>query len=340
MNKVKVSATIKPTYADRIGLEDLLNSGVDIIRLPFWKVSEEQMIRNIELIKAHNLRDKTNIEILIDLPGNKIRFGNFYTPTTELVPGKEYKLFEGDSSSNLYDLPVEFSGFIALCSVGDEIVCGDGEAVLKVISKNLSSVLVGTEYPASVSSKKGLSITGKDSHLLELDLCFIDYGVKFVTQYDIDWLALSFTSNPEQIMYIRNNLQQDGNLKTKVMAKIESKSGLDNLDKIMEVSDGIMIARGDMVSYLNYSLLGIYQRGIIKSCKERNRFCMLSTGIMNGILGKSRPTPAEILDITNAVLSGVNSIQLCEETALNRNPGYVVRVAKEIIDNVQVYEKG
>jgi pyruvate kinase len=339
MNKIKVSATIKPTYTDRAGLEDLLNSGVDIIRLPFWKISEEQMIKNIELIKSHNLREKANIEILIDLPGNKIRFGYFYTPTIEFVPDREYKLFEGDSASNPYDLPVEFSGFIALCSVGDEIICGDGEVVLKIISKNPSSVMVRTEYPASVSSKKGLSITGKDSHLLKQNLCFIDYGIKFVTKYDIDWLALSFTSNPEQVMYIRSNLQQDKNSKTKVMAKIESKSGIDNLDKITDVSDGIMIARGDMISYLNYSLLGLYQMRIIKSCKERNRFCMLSTGIMNGILSKARPTPAEILDITNAVLSGVDSIQFCEETALSRNPGYVVRVAKKIIDNVQMYEK-
>jgi len=339
MFEMKISATIKPTYNDQEGLEDLLESGVDIIRLPFWRISEEQMIRNIKLIKHYTQERGLNIEILIDLPGNKIRFGNFRDSEAEFVPGKDYRLFEGSLSPNAFTLPVEFPGFVSLCSEGDELVCGDGEAVLNVVSKDSSSLLVKTEYPSRIASKKGLSITGKDSHLLERDFSFVDYGTSFATQYNLNWLALSFTSNPQQVVYAKNQLQKNGNQSTKVMAKIESRSGIENLNDIIKVSDGIMIARGDLVAYLDYSLLGMYQKMIIERCREENKFCMLSTGIMMGLLSKARPTPAEISDVTSAILSGVDSIQFCEETANGQNPEYVVRIARQIINSVTDFYK-
>ena len=185
-----------------------------------------------------------------------------------------------------------------------------------------------SESVATVYSKKGIAITGRDTHLLETNKGFLDYGINFASKYGIQWLALSFTSKSCQIEYMKNKLSND----TKVMAKIESQLGIDNLDDILLASDGVMIARGDLAVYVDYSMLGVLQKRIIERSKIARKFCMLSTGVMMSAMEKARPRPAEILDISNAVLDGVDAIQLCEETAHGKNPGYIIKIARKIID--------
>lgn len=343
MNRIQISSTIKPSNENFVKLRRLLDVGTDIIRIPFWIQNEAQMLKNITEIKSYNSANNTHIKILFDVPGNKIRFGTFYSDPAIFELGRTYYLFKGIRSERADYLPVESDLFFNVCEVGDKLVCGDGDTVLDVLERTGSVVAVVAPYPSRIQSKKGICICNKDVNLSARNAFLVDHCVSLSSEHSLDWLALSFAASAEDVSVVKQKLVANGNFYTKVMAKIESQEGLTNLDSILEASDGIMVARGDLGAYVDFAKLGLYQKEIVKKCKDRKRFCMVSTGIITSLLEKARPRSAEVLDITNIVIDGADALQFCEETANNEDPSYVVKITREIIDVVYkhtLYEEG
>lgn len=340
MENKLICSTIKPNLEDKLKLYDLLDAGTDIVRLPFWLVSEEPLIENIRRIKEYNSKKGKNIQILLDVPGNKIRFGRFKLDPVIFKLNQSYMLFEGKESLDEFHLGVDYSGIVDLCDVGDKLICGDGDAVLIVKNKLENQLeVVSTTHNATLYSKKGISITNKDKHLRFSEYEFIHYAIDFSCKHDINWFALSFTGSSKEINHIKQKLYQRDRNDIKVMAKIESLDGVINMENIIQASDGIMVARGDLSTYVDYGLMGIYQKELLTLSQKYNKFSIVSTGVMMSALNKARPRPAEINDIVNSIIDGANCIQFCEETAHNENGTNIVIMARHIIDSTLNYLK-
>ena len=338
MENKLICATIKPNLESKEQLYRLLNKGVDIIRLPFWLVSEKPLIENIDRISEYNSKFGKNVQVLLDVPGNKIRFGRFKQDPMIFQIDREYILFEGKDAKDEYTLGVDYSKFVELCEIGDELVCGDGDAVLIVTDKSKKQLkVISPTQNAVLYSRKGISITNKDKHLGASNKDFVDYSIDFSSKHPIDWFALSFTGSSEEILYIKDKLAKKNSNEIQVMAKIESLEGILNKEEIVKVSDGIMVARGDLSTYVDYGLMCIYQKELLKLTQKYNKFSIVSTGIMMSTLNKARPRPAEICDITNAILDGADCIQFCEETAHNESAENVIVLGRHIINSTLSY---
>jgi pyruvate kinase len=334
MRKVLISASIGCDLDDGQRLYNLLDAGAGMVRVPFWKEFETQITKNLERVRNYN----PCIPFIIDTKSEKIRFGDFYSNPMFLDSNKEYFISPGEHAESETHLPLQHKNPSSLCEVGDEIVCGDGEAVLKVKGKNRESLLVYPTSNAFLPSRKGLAIPGRN--IIYKRIGEIDYEIDYSIRNNVDWLAISFTESPEDIEYARQRIRASGKEKPFIMGKIESSKGIRNLEEIVKASDGIMIARGDLPSHEDYGKMGIYQKQILKICNQYQKFGMVSTGVIMSSISRPRPYPSEITDITNSVLDGADAIQLCEETVYDSSDRVnAVRMTKHIIDSTINYLK-
>ncbi|MFH1423717.1 MAG: pyruvate kinase [Candidatus Nealsonbacteria bacterium] len=331
MKKIFISVTIKPFIEDKIRLKQLLQSGINIVRIPFWEPSISLSIKNIVFYIKNNFE---NIKILLDLPGNKPRFGDFYTNPINIVPGKIYKITKNNQAPDEQTLPIASNEFLHYCKTGDKLICGDGDAVFKIVSNNSKQLKVISEYPSTLYARKGLAIAGKNN-IVDSDINnpLTDNVVEFAKHNPTDWIAISFVKGEKEINILKNKLIKSGNKKTKIISKIETEIGFKNYVEIVDASDGIMIGRGDLANYFDYGLLALAQKRIIKECNKKNKFSILSTGVLTSLLTRAIPRAAEISDITNAVIDGADCIQLCEETAHSLAPSHPVKILKHVINS-------
>lgn len=330
MIKTQISATIKPTNTDFVSLRRMLEAGTDIIRIPFWPRDEQTMLANIDEIKRYNSDTKSNVQILLDVPGNKVRFGTFAQDPVVFDPNKKYTLFFGETSNDSNALPIDREAFFKACQIGDVLVCGDGDAILEVDDKTECFLSVFPRYKGILYSRKGVCVSNRDLNLDKKNLPLMEHCANIMSEKNLDWMALSFASSKDDIAVARDMLRKTR--LARIMAKIESPSGLRNAEEIIDASDGIMVARGDLGAYVDISKLGVYQKQLVRMCKQRQKYCMVSTGVFTGLMDKPQPRPAEVLDLTNIVLDGADAVQFCEETAHNHDPAYVIKMAQRIID--------
>ncbi|MFA5061304.1 MAG: pyruvate kinase [Candidatus Pacearchaeota archaeon] len=334
MRKVLISASIGCDLDDQQRLYDLLDAGAGMVRVPFWREFEPQITMNLERIRSYN----PHIPFVIDTKSEKIRFGDFFTNPFPLDPNKEYWISSGERAKDPTHLPLRHKEPCSLCEVGDEIVCGDGEAVLRVKEKNREILLVSPTSYVSLPSRKGLAIPGRN--IISKNMSKIDYEIDYSIRHKVDWLAISFTESPDDIEYVRQRIMAAGKERPFIMGKIENSQGIRNLEGIVRVSDGIMIARGDLPSHEDYGKMGLYQKQILKLCNLHKKFGMVSTGTLMSSISRPRPYPSEITDITNSVLDGADAIQLCEETVYDSSDRVnAVLITKHIIDTTLDYLK-
>lgn len=333
---MKICATIKPTEKDKERIRSLCASGIDIVRIPLWQTQDSNIPSIIRLVNKFGLGESP-IEILLDLPGNKIRFGFFVKEPQCFRKGETYTLSEGEISRDSSNFAVNYKGFAEFCKVGDLLIAGDNEAFFKVSRTYDKKVEIIPMRNATIYSRKGISIQGNQDYLKFTNYDDLRHAIDLSKTFNINWFALSFTSSKEQVREIKENYLLDRNL-PKLMAKIESRDGVRNLAEIIDSCDGCMVARGDLASYLDYSKMGIIQKMILRECQLRGKFSLVSTGILMSLMEKALPRPSEIVDITTACLDGADAIQFCEETAHGEDPAYVVAIARRIINSVEEYK--
>jgi len=332
--RTKIVATVGPACDTYEKLLELVKAGVNVFRLNFSHGEHEDKTKIINFVYQINKTEPYNIAILADLQGPKLRVGDLeggaleindgdiLTFTNEKVMGTKEKIF------------VSYPDLHSDVKVGEKILIDDGklEVIVREITKDkevkVEVTLGGTLYP-----KKGVNLPDTKISLPSLTEKDLN-DLNFILKHRIDWVALSFVRNPEDIIDLKRRIKQAGH-KAKVIAKIEMPQAIINLRDIIVESDGIMIARGDLGVELPIEEVPLIQKDIIKKCLHRAKPVIVATQMMESMIDRTKPNRSEITDVANAVLEGADAVMLSGETATGKYPKLVVETMTKIILEIE-----
>jgi pyruvate kinase len=337
----KIVATVGPASSSYNNLLELAKNGVDVFRLNFSHGLHDDHLKVINNIGYINEKYNWHISILADLQGPKLRVGEIENNELFLDKGDIVTFVNEKCVGNLDKIYMSYTQFAQDVAVGEMVLVDDGKLVFEVIeTNNLNLVKLKVLYGGILSSNKGVNLPNTKvslPSLTEKDLFDLDF---ILNQPTVNWIALSFVRTSKDIKDLRKRiLGRDHN--AKVIAKIEKPEAIENIDKIIKASNGIMIARGDLGIELPIEKLPILQKKIIRKCIQWARPVIVATHMMDSMIKQPIPTRAEITDVANAVLDGTDAVMLSGETAVGNHPVKVVEAMNRIIEEAEMsYEIG
>ena len=328
MRKTKIIATIGPASRDPITLGRLLDAGMDCARLNFSHGTLEEHAEVIRTIRELSRTRERPVAILQDLGGIKMRLGKL-NGTVHLKPGDKVSIVPQRSSSRAHTLPFPHPEVLASLRPGHQVFLADGTVRLEVVKTRGQSVAAAVLEGGSLSSFKGVNLPGvaiDQPVLTEQDKVALQLGI----EHEVDWVAVSFVRNAEDIKYVRAYLDSVG-CKALIMAKLERREGIDNIDAIIDEVDSVMVARGDLGIEIPMQQVPVVQKEVVKKANAAAKVSVIATHILLSMVASPSPTRAEISDITNATLDGCDAILLSDETAVGHYPVEAVNVADSTI---------
>lgn len=337
LHKTKIIATVGPACNTYDKLLALVHEGVNVFRLNFSHGTHEDHDKVINYIQEINKNFPLNVAILADLQGPKLRVGIIKNNHLDLKVGHVFKftneLIEGDENRVYLSYP----NFHNDVRPGEKILLDDGKIevqVLEIEPNNDVKVVVTT--PGILSSKKGINLPDTKvslPSLSEKDLNDLD----FIISKNIDWIALSFVRNPNDVHELRSILKSKNN-RSKIIAKIEKPEAIEHIREIILASDAIMVARGDLGVEMPLEKIPMLQKDIVRKCIHRAKPVIIATQMMESMIDRTRPNRSEITDVANAVLEGADAVMLSGETAMGQYPTLVVKTMVDIISEVEQQE--
>ena len=342
MRKTKIICTIGPSCDNEETLTSMCKEGMDVARLNFSHGTHEEHQEKIDLIKR--VREKLNIPlaILLDTKGPEYRIRDFANGKEELIDGQEFTFTVDEVVGDNHRVSVNYKNLPQELNTGDTILCNDGLLVFEVTKLTDTDVKCKVITGGEISNHKSMSFPGhvfKVEYLSEQDKSDILFGIK----NDIDFVAASFVSNKENVADLRKFLDENGGEDIEIIAKIENQSGVDNVDKICEVADGIMVARGDLGVEIPFVEVPTVQKYIINKCRLLGKRVITATEMLESMIHNPRPTRAEISDVANAVYDGSSAIMLSGESAAGKYPVESVKamadIAKYTEDNIDYEDR-
>ncbi len=309
--RTKIVATISDRKCDTIFIRELLDRGVNVFR-----INTAHQTPDITLDVVRNIRAVTNLAgILIDTKGPEIRTMGL-KDDLEVKTGDEV-FFTTEAGSGRV-VPVSYEGFVRDVPEGAQILIDDGEVSFTVESKEAARLLCRVENPGLVKNRKSVNVPGIHLDLPALTEKDRSY-VEFARDNEVDFIAHSFVRNAEDIREIREILGEENN-SVKIIAKIENREGVDNIDAILKSAHGIMVARGDLGIEIPAEEVPAIQKKLIRLCVERSKPVITATQMLHSMIDSPRPTRAEVSDIANAILDGTDALMLSGETAYGDYP--------------------
>ncbi|OGS23458.1 MAG: pyruvate kinase [Elusimicrobia bacterium RIFOXYB2_FULL_48_7] len=328
MVKTKIVCTIGPASSSETVLRKLMLAGMDIARLNYSHGTHAEHKKKIIIIRRLNKKYGRHIRILQDLEGYRIRIGEIKQPGG--IPLKKNQVITLSNTSSAENvIPFDYSGSLKAIGPGCQIFIEDGTIVLDVKSVTSRFIKAQAVVPGVIKSRKGINIPGmklKFAGLTEKDLADIDFGL----ENKVDYIAQSFVRNRKDMIAVRNAVKPALPL-CKVIAKIENRDGINNIDEILKEADGIMIARGDMGVSIPIYEVPIVQKQIIRKCIQKNKFVITATQMLESMTERLIPTRAEATDVANAVIDGTTMVMLSGETAAGKHPVEAVKMMNQII---------
>lgn len=334
MKKTKIICSIGPSSCNPDTMEKMVKNGMNVARINFSHATPEEKLNVVSCVKEVRKRTNMPIGILYDTKGPEFRNGNLENGEITLVEGKTIKIVKEDVLGNTERFSVNYPEAIDSLKVGDTILLENGLMRIDVIEKNDTEVNCKIINGGVLGNKKSLSVPG-----VHLNIPFISdidrEDIKYACNHDGDFLALSFVSTKEDVMEAREILKEENREDLKIISKIESVTGIENLDEIIEVSDGIMVARGDLGVEAKMEDLPILQKMIIKKCREQGKIAVVATEMLESMKKSVRPTRAEVSDVANAVLDGTDAVMLSGETTTGKYPVETVGFMASICENTE-----
>ena len=319
MKKTKIICSIGPSSCNPDTMEKMVKNGMNVARINFSHATPEEKLNVVACVKEVRKRTNMPIGILYDTKGPEFRNGNLENGEITLVENKTIKIVKEDVLGNTERFSVNYPEAIDSLKVGDTILLENGLMRIDVIEKNDTEVNCKIINGGVLGNKKSLSVPG-----VHLNIPFISdidrEDIKYACNHEGDFLALSFVSTKEDVMEAREILKAENREDLKIISKIESVTGIENLDEIIEVSDGIMVARGDLGVEAKMEDLPILQKMIIKKCREQGKIAVVATEMLESMKKSVRPTRAEVSDVANAVLDGTDAVMLSGETTTGKYP--------------------
>lgn len=325
MSFVKIIATLGPaTDSERI-LTSLTNNGLAVARFNLSHGSFDDHRRRIDLARKISKKLKKKIGLLLDLEGHRIRVGKLSKKGIVLETGEKTTL-----SNNGKGIPFDYHGSFSAFKKGQQVFIDDGNIILEILDIKTSSLKLRVLRGGLIVSHKGVNVP-------EAKLDFPNFnpkdaeGIEFGISEGVDYIAQSFVRSVSDVKAVLLRLGKSAE-KIEVISKIETREAIKNIDKIISVSDGIMVARGDMGISVPIYQVPLIQKKIIQKCNKVNKFVITATQMLESMVYHSMPTRAEVSDVANAVLDGSDYVMLSAETAVGKYPVEVVRMMKSIID--------
>jgi pyruvate kinase len=334
MPRAKIVCTLGPASSTPERIGELIEAGMSVARLNFSHGSHEDHARMLQIVRSEADRRGKAIAALLDLQGPKIRVGRFANGQVELKPGAEFSItidptFVGDEKR----VSTTYPGLLRDVKVGDQILLDDGYLSLAVTSVHEHDVRTVVVTGGTLKNNKGINLPGVDVSapaLSEKDK--IDIG--FALRHNLDYVALSFVRRPEDVLEAKRLLTVEG-VSIPVISKIEKPQALDRLADIIDVSDGVMVARGDLGVELGPEKVPLWQKRIIEETNRRGKIVITATQMLESMITQPRPTRAEASDVANAVLDTTDALMLSGETASGAHPIEAVRTMARIIDEIE-----
>ena len=340
MKKTKIICTLGPSSDTEEVLTKMIQAGMNVARLNFSHGTHEEHLQKMNTVKK--VRDKLHVPlpIMLDTKGPEFRIGTFKDGKITLHAGDEFTFTTEDIEGDDKRVSVSFKGICEQMNAGDKILLNNGLIIFEVIQVNKPDVLCKTVVGGVLSNRKSMFFPDK-----ELDMVYLSEqdksDLKFGVEQGIDFVACSFVSKAQDVIDVRNYLRECGDVNDEIdiIAKIENRSGVNNLESIMKACQGIMVARGDLGVEVPYEELPAIQKQIIRMCRINGKRSITATEMLESMIHQPRPTRAEISDVANAVYDGSSAIMLSGETAAGEFPVEAVqamaRIAKQAEANTQ-----
>ncbi len=329
MRKTKIVCTLGPATDDPAVLEAMIDEGMNVARFNFSHSNYEEHLKRLSMLKEAREKKHKYIAALLDTKGPEIRVCKFKDGKIMLETGKKFTLTTRDVEGDESIVSVTYKDFPSDVSIGTRVLIDDGLIELKVIEKNDTDVKCVVINPGPVSDNKGVNLPGtvvSMPYMSEKDIADINFAV----DNDFDFIAASFARTAGDILKIRRILDERNCSSISIIAKIENKQGVENIDEILQVSDGVMIARGDMGVEIPYEDVPVIQKMIIKKALKAGKVTITATQMLDSMIKNPRPTRAETADVANAVFDGTGGIMLSGETAVGKYPVEAVKTMARV----------
>ena len=335
LNKTKIIATLGPSSSSKTMLSKLIVSGVDVFRVNFSHAEHKDVERIVSDIKALRIKHNKHVSILGDLQGPKIRLGNV-VPETFLKKGDSIlfstkKIKNGNSDR----VTINYTSFPKDVKKGETVLVDDGKIILQVEKTdrdaNVNLIVI---QGGLLSSSKGVNLPSTKISLPALTPKDIK-DAKFAAKLGFDWVALSFVRSKNDVLQLREILDKSSNELIPIISKIEKPQAINNMDQILKVSNGLMVARGDLGIEIPAEEVPLYQKILVKKANEARKPIIIATQMMESMIDSLTPSRAEVNDVANSVMDGADCIMLSGETSVGKYPCEVVKKVGTIIAGVE-----
>jgi len=336
--KTKIVATIGPVSNNYTIIRKMMLAGLDVVRLNFSHGSHKSHLACIEIVRKLNKKYKRHIRILQDLEGYRIRVSKFKGKGFRVLEkNKNVWLAKGDISSDEKIIAFDYEGDLKKIKTGQLVYIDDGNIILKVVGHSPDKIKTEVFEGGILKERKGINMPGFKipfSGITPKDYEDLEFGI----QNKVDFVAQSFVRTKKDISTIKEKVKKY-NPKCKVIAKIEARDAIRNIDEIINASDGIMVARGDMGVVVPIYEVPSMQKIIIKKCNKKKKFVITATEMLEHMTEHARPTRAEVSDVANAILDGTDYVMLSAESAAGKYPVESVKMMDKVIKFTESYSK-
>jgi len=333
LRKAKIVATIGPASEDRQIFTNLVKSGLNVARLNFSHGSHETHTKNITMIRSVSKELGIPITILQDLQGPKIRIGEIANGPRHFATGQQLRIeFTEGTPSSLFDLTIPFPGLQKQLIPGGRVLLDDGNVEFEIVSIEADHIVVRVVLGGYLSSHKGFNLPGVSLDIpsfTEKDKEDLAFGL----QEGVDVIAISFVRTAQDLKNVRDEIQRlsPEQAALPLIAKLERPEALDNLKSILEIADGVMVARGDLGVELSPAAVPVAQKRIIQEANFLSKYVITATQMLDSMIHNPRPTRAEAADVANAVFDGTDAVMLSGETASGKYPLESIQMMDAIV---------
>lgn len=329
-SQTKIIATLGPASDTKEILYQMINEGTDVFRINFSHSSKEEYLRLVNLIKELNLELGTNVAIMADLQGPKLRVGEIENNLIQLTEGDIITFVSRKCIGNKDHIYMSYHDFPLDVNSGEVILIDDGKIKLEVIETNKKdAVRAKVIYGGPLSSHKGVNLPGTKVSLPCLTTEDISNAV-FALAHGVDWIAMSFVRKASDVLELKELIRKSNGYAC-VIAKIEKPEALLEIDQIIDAADGIMVARGDLGVEVPFDEVPLFQKQIVEKCIRQSKPVIIATQMMESMIFNFRPTRAEANDVANAILDGADALMLSGETSVGKYPVETINNMHQII---------
>lgn len=342
MKKTKIVCSIGPSTQKWENFKGIVEAGMNVARINFSHATEEERKIDEDLVARANKELGASVAILYDTKGPDLRTCSFVDDKIELVAGNTIQIVEEEIEGTSEKICFNYRNIIKDLKKGMTILLDDGFYKLVVEGKDTdesgetSGVTCRIINGGTIKSRRGVCIPG-----IKLDVPYIsekdEEDIKYACEHDGDYLAISFVNSKEDVQAVKDLCAKYGKPNMPIVSKVETKYAMDNLDEIVEISDVIMVARGDLGIETGVENLPLYQQMMIEKCRQKGKSVIMATQMMYSMKTNIRPTNAEVTDVANAVLAGCDAIMTSDETTIGKYPVETIKNMADICETVESY---